>query len=93
MKILTKEHFVEFICSKPISPAATQWIKKQDTARDIIEKCPDDYLYYLVRIIGGPMLAELNDKITKFDIKGINKIHILVREICTFERVQDELGT
>lgn len=64
---LTKNLIIKFIEENKTNSEYLNWAQKQATARDIVERCPNnDWLIWLLAAIGGEISVEFNKKFAMF---------------------------
>lgn len=86
MKILTKKNLVKFLVRYEAHQSYLTWAQSQASARDIVEKCLEDqYLDWLILIIGGPLWNEYYDKRAPFLAGYNNQIATLLAECNKYE--------
>lgn len=100
MKILTKSNFINYLYNNNACQSNLDWAEKQVEARDIVEKCPVvEWLNWLIKSIGGSVLNEYQNRVSAIKdeygeiwIEYEDRCDSVVKELCTWELVSNELG-
>lgn len=96
---ITKTNLIDFMCAHKADRKALAWARKQISARDIVEKCPDDrwIIWFAERISGSAhkeymikynrICFEFENNKDRIFAEYMDQCALAAREALTWERI------